>query len=938
MKTNTDWEVLTPSGWQEFDGVKKIIHPSYIKLTLTNGLTIKCSKSHQLFVRSSVSTDEHEDGFLFAELLDINTDKIKTKNNDFVSIQSIVFIEEEIDMYDLVNVSNGYEYYANDIVNHNCAHISDMDEIWVGLSPTLSTGGKAILISTPLGVGNAFHRIWVDAIDGKNDFTPIELPWTVHPERNQEWYDRESANTRAGKGERGVQQEYHCVAGTTKIVTPDGHKEIQDIKLGDLVLTHKGRFRKVHKIYKRDFVHNEENLYEISAPGNRRQKLTITGNHPILTYKVKLPKHKKAKDLLLQAHPTFEGIDELHEWKHAHPNSTRRLFYASLFPQCSLESLLIEENKSINLVDWCTLPDLIVSDNNKTLRLKRQNINKSKEINICQELSYDFGRFVGLFAAEGYSSDKEIGFGFHSNEKDTLVKFVEDFFEKFGATKHTSTRDYSRCITVTSTNRIIKNLLEQFVNQNSGATTKTYNMENLLMTNPDFIRGVLVGHFQGDGDHPVSGLDNKLKVACYSTNMLYQLKTLLSCFGLFGRFGNQYEKIIYYELCGLENLEKENRNIEFLLSQKNPSALLVKPNSSYVLLQNEKQFVGKFQYKQLADENQLKVFNLGVEEDESYVADSIVVHNCSFNASGDTFAKTEILNILEQGIRDPIAKHPDYPDCWIWKYAQPGHKYLIAADVSRGNAADFSTFHVIDTTSDEVVCEFKSKVYPDVFADILIEVGKKYNLALICPELNTYGAHTATVLKKKGYPNLYYEKVHKNIYMAYIDTQTTGDGDLPGWTSGPKSRDEAIAKLDAILRNQVIRLPSKRLLNELKTFIWKNNKAQAMKGYNDDLVMALAIGVTLYETSGRPQYSQEELAASLIAGMSVNSTKMGTSLGDWGVREEKVQSPFFIGSRGTTSSPNKFLPQRTIAPDSGKSSPQNFNNPYWAQWSWVAKD
>jgi intein/homing endonuclease len=313
---------------------------------------------------------------------------------------------------------------------------------------------------------------------------------------------------------------------------------------------------------------------------------------------------------------------------------------------------------------------------------------------------------------------------------------------------------------------------------------------------------------------------------------------------------------------------------------------------------------------------------------------------CSFNASGDTFAKTEILNIIEQGVRDPIAKHPDYPDCWIWKYAQPDHKYLIAADVSRGNAADYSTFHVFDTTSDEIVCEFKSKVYPDVLADILADVGRRYNTALICPELNTYGAHTANDLKKKGYPNLYYEKVHKNIYMAYMDTQSMGADELPGWTSGPKSRDEAIAKLEAVLRNQVIRLPSKRLLNELKTFIWKNNKAQAMKGYNDDLVMALAIGVTLYETSGRPQYSQEELAASLIAGMSVNTSKMGVSLGDWGVREQQTQSPFFAGSRGTASStPNKFLPsQQPVAPKSGNNNTQNFNNPYWAQWAWVTKD
>lgn len=821
------------------------------------------------------------------------------------------------------------------LIVDECAHIADMDDIWVGLQPTLSTGGKAILISSPNGVGNTFHRIWVDAVEGKNDFVPIELPWTVHPERDQEWYDRESANIRAGKGERGVQQEFHCVSGTTKIVTPDGYKEIQDIKPGDLVLTHNGRFKKVYKTHKRT-LKAEENVYEISAPGNRRQKLTITGNHPILSYKVKVSKHAKPKDLILQTNSVFEGLDELHEWKHSYPNSTRRQFYASLFPQCSIDSLITEENKSISLVDFCTLPKEDILADNKHIRTKKQNINKSSNISVKQELSYDFGRFVGMFAAEGFSSDKKFGFGFHINEKDSLVKFVEDFFDKFGATKHTNIRNYSKCITVTSTNKVLKNFLEQFVNQNSGATTKTYNMVNLLKTNHDFIKGVLVGHFQGDGDHPTLGLDNKLKVSCYSTQMLYQLKILLSCFGLFGRFGNQYEKITYYEFCGLENLEKENRNIEFLLSQKNPSLVLTKPNSSFVLLQDEKQFVGKFQYKKLeTNKKPLEVFNLGVEEDESYVADSVVVHNCSFNASGDTFVKTEYLNIIEAGVREPIAKHPIYDDCWIWKYPVSGHKYLIAADVSRGNAGDFSTFHVFDTTTDEVVCEYKGKVYPDVLAEILIDVGTKYGMALLCPELNTYGAHTASVLKSKNYPNLYYEKEHKNIYMAYMDQETKSSDELPGWTSGPKSRDEVIAKLESVLRNQVIRLPSKRLVNELKTFVWRNNKAQAMKGYNDDLVMALAIGVNLYENSGRVQYSQEEIAKGLISGMSVASNKLGVGISDWGVKQQVQTGPFFHGGKGLTSRSNPYLPVQKPSPFQGGQNVQDHTQPFWQQWDWV---
>lgn len=62
------------------------------------------------------------------------------------------------------------------------------DRIWAALFPTLSTGGRAILNSTPYGVGNLFHKIWVNACSGGNLFNPIRLHWQMHPERDWQWY------------------------------------------------------------------------------------------------------------------------------------------------------------------------------------------------------------------------------------------------------------------------------------------------------------------------------------------------------------------------------------------------------------------------------------------------------------------------------------------------------------------------------------------------------------------------------------------------------------------------------------------------------------------------------------------------------------------------------------------------------------------------------
>ena len=50
------------------------------------------------------------------------------------------------------------------------AFIPDMEELWTGIYPTISTGGRCIALSTPNGVGNWFHTTYVDSVSGVNAF------------------------------------------------------------------------------------------------------------------------------------------------------------------------------------------------------------------------------------------------------------------------------------------------------------------------------------------------------------------------------------------------------------------------------------------------------------------------------------------------------------------------------------------------------------------------------------------------------------------------------------------------------------------------------------------------------------------------------------------------------------------------------------------------
>ena len=307
---------------------------------------------------------------------------------------------------------------------------------------------------------------------------------------------------------------------------------------------------------------------------------------------------------------------------------------------------------------------------------------------------------------------------------------------------------------------------------------------------------------------------------------------------------------------------------------------------------------------------------------------------CSFAASGENFLSGDVIEDMERQIKVPVATYGDRGDVWIWRYAEPNHKYIISGDVSRGDADDYSSLHVIDTNTDEVVCEYQGKCPPEKLSELMMDLGFKYNQALLCPELNSFGLIVATDIKKAQYPNIYYEKIHRsNAYMSY----TTADiaNDLPGFTTGPKNRDEILAKLETVIRTRRLKIYSSRTVEEFKTFVWKNNKAQAMKSYNDDLIIALAIGNSLYEAAGVNAWDDKALTMAMIAGMSKSNTTMSPTGNQFG--HNNINTPPVMTSDGVKDYAQfQDLKNRHDA-QKQNSVGQDFRSNYWKQWAWVLK-
>ncbi len=239
---------------------------------------------------------------------------------------------------------------------------------------------------------------------------------------------------------------------------------------------------------------------------------------------------------------------------------------------------------------------------------------------------------------------------------------------------------------------------------------------------------------------------------------------------------------------------------------------------------------------------------------------------CDFASSGETFLSSNDLEYLRIGIRPPIERSGPDMGVWTWKHPLSESQYVISADVSRGDSRDYSTFHIIDVGQSECVAEYKGKIPPDRFGELLMKFGKMYNNALVCPENNSYGYATILKLKELKYPNLYYKK-RKAVYIG--DYTPEYSADLEGFTTSGRTRSLILTKLEEALRNKLIKIYSSRFYEELKTFVWIGNKAQGMKGHNDDLVMSFAIGTWIFDASDGYSKSTRAVNDAMLKAMSV---------------------------------------------------------------------
>lgn len=190
--------------------------------------------------------------------------------------------------------------------------------------------------------------------------------------------------------------ETSCQLAGTLVSTSNGMKPIEDINVGDLVLTHKGRFRRVTELIKKDY---EGPLYSIKRRKDFRP-ICLTAEHPLWVHR--------------------DG-----EFKWLTPGEIRPETDSLFTPRMNFGS-----RDSIFLSDYVDMP---VKDG---MICKRHGHPVHKSVPDEVKLTEDVMFILGLFAADGHAgwnakrnAPGAITFALHRHSKSELIERTRKFFD-----------------------------------------------------------------------------------------------------------------------------------------------------------------------------------------------------------------------------------------------------------------------------------------------------------------------------------------------------------------------------------------------------------------------------------------------------------------------------------------------------------------------------
>ncbi len=397
--------------------------------------------------------------------------------------------------------------------------------------------------------------------------------------------------------ERSALSDRNCVTPDTLILTEKGFVEISKMFVGDAVYTHTGNIHKITKIFNREI---QESILKIRA--RKLLPLFITKEHPVLAIKTELCHINDNKG----------GYCYRNCRLHRKNNS---LNCKKLYENYKIEWIKAGELKK---GDFFVIPKEMAMEYDTMLDIstaKNDNSNMKQPDSDSILKSMDLGKFIGLLMAEGTRTKACVYFSLGMEESE-LKKNLDIISKKLWDIEIKTYGDNPGGTRLSLNSTFLGNLFKNLSSQPFRNIDKS-----MFSGNKNYWKGILNGYFEGDG--------------CYSN---YESLLITTSPSLAGQLF-----ILFLKMNDMPRLSKRNPSKSKKIEGKHSQYSISVHSNFFCDTIKGKNIKCKRVHNHIAENDDFyclpvvsieeksykgKVYNLKVEEDNSYFTAGGIIHNC----------------------------------------------------------------------------------------------------------------------------------------------------------------------------------------------------------------------------------------------------------------------------------------------------------------------
>ena len=429
----------------------------------------------------------------------------------------------------------------------------------------------------------------------------------------------------------GTIAEGSCFVAGTRVYTNRGVKNIEDVEIGDEVITHTGKLKRVLQLHKNSM--GDRKLHSLNV--YKTPEIKVTNNHRFIAV--------KKTDNFTVSKPSWVRTDNLDGSYYIMVPKKKSFTCDNMI---DIKDLLLDRKCDEQYEYTYKITENTVSCSTMTLNGKGNVGDKcSQKINRKWVIDGDFCEFLGIWYGDGsiltskrMFDNTQKGISIVSrNENESLIKFVVDFGTKlFGIKPNIYKSEKQNLVQITFNSTLIGFLFEKLFGK--GFTGKTL-PAFLYKQPPEFINCFVTGLISTDGC-----IDSNLNVSLCLSNPLLIEELYHICRSIGLGVSASYRQSQSGKLTGYISFLKDGLLLDRIKKYYNDNRmneLLEYENNTHI---NSYVNVDGILYMRVLSVDTIEekhefVYTLGVEDDHSYVVEGLVVENCFFHALLHAYSK-----------------------------------------------------------------------------------------------------------------------------------------------------------------------------------------------------------------------------------------------------------------------------------------------------------